>query len=51
MEYDCLIKDLIILSSEKETKKNLIGYGNMRTKCINNGVLAHNLAELCRQKY
>jgi hypothetical protein len=46
-KYDCLIKDLIILSSEKEDQINLIGYGNMRTKmCINNGILAHNLAHL-----
>jgi hypothetical protein len=51
-KYDCLIKDLIILSSEKEDQINLIGYGNMRTEmCINNGILAHNLALLCKQKY
>jgi hypothetical protein len=49
-KYDCLIKDLIILSSEKEDQINLIGYGNMRTEmCINNGILAHNLALLCKQ--
>jgi hypothetical protein len=40
-KYDCLIKDLIILSSEKEDQINLIGYGNMRTEMfINNGILA-----------
>jgi hypothetical protein len=49
-KYDCLIKDLIILSSEKKTK--LIGYGNMRTEmCINNGILAHNLAHFVSKIY
>jgi hypothetical protein len=42
-KYDCLIKDLIILSSEKPNKFNWIRkYENQN--CINNGILAHNLA-------
>jgi hypothetical protein len=48
-KYDCLIKDLIILSSEKEDQIDLIGYGNIRTEMlIKFGISAHNLAELSK---
>jgi hypothetical protein len=49
-KYDCLIKDNFIVW--KEDQINLIGYGNMRTEmCINNGILAHNLAHFVSKKY
>jgi len=51
-KFDCLIKDLIILSSEKEDQINLIGNGNVGTEMlINFGLSTHNLVELTKQKY
>jgi hypothetical protein len=51
-KFDCLIKDLIILSSEKEDQINLIGNGNVGTEMlINFGLSNKNLVEFVKQKY
>jgi hypothetical protein len=51
-KFDCLIKNLIILTSAKENQIDLIGYWNIRTEMlIKFGISAHNLAEISKQKY
>ena len=51
-KFDCLIKDLIILSSEKEDQINLIGDGNVGTEIlINFGLSVQNVAEFVKKKY
>ena len=50
-KFDCLIKNLIILSSEKENQINLIGFGNVGTEMlINFGLSNQNSSEFLMQK-
>jgi hypothetical protein len=51
-KFDCLIKVLIILSSEKEDQINLNRCGNVGTEMLINFIMsADNLAELINQKH
>ncbi len=50
-KFEYLIRDLLILSSEKEDQINLIGNGNVGTEMlINFGLSNQNLAQLANQK-
>jgi hypothetical protein len=52
LEFDCLIKDLIILSYEKEDQINLIGFGNVGPEMlINFGISCINLSEFVKREF